>query len=489
MNSVPFGFLASGEACRRLDAEVIDGLGVPGIALMELASRGVADVARRLAPDAASALVVCGSGNNGGDGWGAARWLHRRGLDVRVLPLGAPRPGSDADRMRTAALNAGVRVVDGPGQRASIVLDAVFGTGLTRPIEGPTADVLRDLPSFGDRVVAVDLPSGLCADTGRVLGVCPRADLTVTFGRLKPAFFTPGGQLAGRVELVDIGVHASDHACGEVPEPAWIARSWPDRSPGAYKNALGHLAIVAGSERMAGAAVLCALGALRSGVGLVTLFTTADAVPRLGSLPPTVMLRVGPVVDALHEAAGYQAVAVGPGLGGGRPLEPAVRNGLDELWRGRTPVVFDADALLPFDGHAGANVVRTPHPGEAGRLLGRTAADVEQDRFGAARDLARQGGVALLKGRHTLIAQGERLSVNVTGGPALATAGSGDVLTGVIGGLLARGLSAFDAARVGACVHGRAGELAGRGGRDGQTAEDINHHIPDALIDLRGAGA
>ncbi|MEZ4319124.1 MAG: NAD(P)H-hydrate dehydratase [Myxococcota bacterium] len=474
--------ISTAAQCRALDADVIDGLGVPGVALMEVASRGVALALLERWPDAheRGVLVVTGAGNNGGDGFGCARWLHTAGVPVRIWAL-SDRLAGDAAVMRDAVVKQGVPFVDGPGGEG-IVVDAVFGTGLAREVSGAYATALERLASLAVPVVAVDLPSGLHADTGAVLGMVLPADLTVTFGRLKQAFFTPGARHCGQVQRVDIGVHRTRHASAHLTERTDL--TWPDRDVHAFKNRLGHLAVVAGSEAMAGAAVLSCLGAVRSGVGLVTLLTVPEALPRLTGLPASVMVRTGTLVESLERARDYDAIAVGPGVGGGHPLGPHDVAALAALWAADRPVVFDADALVAHDGPAGPAVVVTPHPGEAGRLLGRSAGAVESDRFGAARDLARSGATVLLKGRHTLIAHGDGVFVNPTGAPTLATAGSGDVLTGLLGGLLARGVAPIDATRLAAWVHGRAGERLHEQRAEGWIADDIAGALPGAIAEL-----
>lgn len=477
--SVP---VSTAEQCRALDAGVIDGLGVPGIALMEVASRGVARALLHEWPDAAErgVLVVAGGGNNGGDGYGCARWLTNAGVPVRIWAL-TDASGGDAGIMRAAALKAGIPLVDGPGGEG-IVVDAVFGTGLARDVGGRYADALARLAALDAKVVAVDLPSGLHADTGRVLGTVLPADLTVTFGRLKQAFFTPGAETCGRVELVDIGVHASDHASAHLTTADDLA--WPERPERSFKTRLGHLAVVAGSEAMAGAAVLACLGAVRSGVGLVTLLTVPESLPRLAGLPASVMLRTGTLAESLERAQGYDAVAVGPGIGGGKPLPDEAHAILRELWESDMPAVFDADALGPWPRASGPNVVCTPHPGEAARMLGIATGEVQADRFGAARRLAGLASTALLKGRHTLVAHERDVFVNPTGSPVLATAGSGDVLTGLLGGLLARGVAPVEAARLAAWVHGRTGEILGEARAEGWIADEIADALPEAIAEL-----
>jgi len=473
--------ISTAAQCRALDAAVIDGLGVPGIALMELASHGVARVVLQQLGDATErVLVVCGAGNNGGDGYAVARWLALDGVDVSIWALDSPRT-ADALTMRSAAQRLGLRFVDAPGQ-PTLIVDAIFGTGLAREITGRYAQAIEALQKLDAKVVAVDLPSGVHADTGAVLGVALPAQLTVSFGRLKQAFFSPGASLCGDVQLVDIGTHRSDHSSARLAERASLA--WPTRPRDAHKNRLGHLAVVAGSEAMAGAAVLACMGAVRSGVGLVTLLSSPRSLPRLGALPPGVMLRTGTLLECLERSKGFDAVAVGPGIGGGAGLSAAVLEALERLWASATPAVFDADALQSMGQRAHTSTVFTPHPGEAGRLLGSSAQAVQSDRFSAARSLAQLGGVALLKGRHTLVCEGGDTTVNPTGSPTLATAGSGDVLTGLIGGLLARGLAPADAARTGAWVHGRAGQILEAERLEGWSAVDIAEALPLAMAEL-----
>ncbi len=479
-----------GDEVRHAEAELIDRLGLPGIALMELAARGVADAVRDHHLDEARAgvLVVTGAGNNGGDGWAVARWLHAWGLPVTVWPVSEPRPGSDAATMAGVTRRLGVREVDhieAPG----LIVDAVFGIGLDRPVEGRYRDVLTRLDAHAAPVVAVDIPSGLCADRGVVLGCAIRAARTVTFGVPKRGFYGPEGpSRVGAVQVVDLGLQVADVEA-EVPERAALARSWPLREAGAHKGSSGHLLVVAGSRPMAGAAELVCRGALRAGAGLVTLCSPRGALARLGNLPAEVMWLEGGPADVLQELddLGGQgtAVAAGPGLGGGQPLPESLARGLAALWTDDArPVVYDADALpCTSERPAGARVL-TPHPGEAARLLGTDVPAVQGDRFAAASALQTRGTV-VLKGPHSLVAsRAHPLSINPSGAAVLATAGSGDVLTGVVGALLARGATARDAARCGAYVHGLAGEILRARRSDGWTASDIAAALPEAIARL-----
>jgi len=476
---------------REMDRRVIEDLGVPGVALMEVAAREVAVAIRERHADEArrGVVVACGAGNNGGDGYAVARWLHGWGFPVSVWALTHDLRG-DAATMREACRRVGVPFVDGLGA-AGLIVDAVFGTGLSREVTGAWHDAIGAIVAHPAPVVAVDLPSGLHADTGAVLGIAVRATTTVTFGRLKPGLLAePGADLAGHVVVADIGLEvAGGDAVAGVPDVADLAPLWPRRAAGDHKTRAGHLLVVAGSVPMAGAAVLACRGALAAGVGLCTLVAARATLPRLAALPPEVMVlisgeeRLEPLSGALSR---FTALAAGPGLGGGGALDPALGRWLAHVWEStRLPVVFDADALpSALGGAPGARVI-TPHPGEAARRLGVSAADVQADRFGAAARLATDGVTALLKGRHTLVAtEGQPIAVNPTNAAVLATGGSGDVLTGVIGALLARGVSARDAARLGAWVHGRAGERLAARRPEGWTADDIAGAVPDAVGDL-----
>ena len=477
--------VASTAQSRELDRRVIEDLGLPGIALMEIASRGVAEAVRTHHRGAAEngILVVCGGGNNGGDGYGAARWLHAWGFDVRLLPITESSSG-DAAVMRSVCEKMAIPFVAHCGE-VGLIVDAVFGTGLSREVVGRPAERLAEMAAHPAEVVAVDIPSGLCGDTGAVLGVCAPAVRTVTLGRLKAGHLgEPGVDLCGEIEIVDIGLQASDPdglAIAEVPEACDLR--WPRRSPGGHKKSSGHLVVVAGSHAMSGAAVLTCRGALAAGAGLVTLVAPRGA--RLDALPPEVMVIDGGPGDVLSgldlDLGPYTAVAAGPGLGGGEPLDADLHVGLAQIWASELPVVFDADALVAADAHTDTPRVITPHPGEAARLLGVSVRAVQADRWSAAAALA-QGRTAVLKGRHSLVASPDRLtSVNPTGGPVLATAGSGDVLCGVVGALLARGESAHDAARLATWVHGGAGDLLAETRLHGWTAGDIATAIPRAI--------
>ncbi len=475
---------------RELDRRMIADLGLPGAALMEVAARAVAESIHRHHATAKKkgVIVVCGGGNNGGDGWAVARWLQGWGWPVAVIEAHPPAVGSDAAIHRGVALRAGVTLLS-EWKSAGLVVDAVFGTGLSRAIEGRAAELLRRVGAQRAPVVAVDLPSGLDADTGVAQDLCPRATRTVTMGRAKLGMWLRDGpEHCGEVEVVDLGYDAVPEAgtlaTAEMPDAADL--EWPRRKRTDHKRKSGHLLVVAGSAAMAGAAVLACKGALAAGAGLVTLYAPRGARGRFGSLPPEVMLLEGGSRDRLErlptDLRPFDAIAAGPGVGAREPLPEKLASDLTALWQSdRRAAVFDADALPCTGPSRNAQRVLTPHAGEAGRLLGIDASTVEADRVGWARHLAARGTV-VLKGPFSLVAsEGKRVSINPTGGPVLASGGTGDVLTGIVGALLARGVPARDAARLATFVQGVAADRLAARRPEGWRATDIAKEIPAAV--------
>lgn len=501
------------EADRRTIAEAR----VPGMVLMENAARSVVDFVRERWSGARKIEVVCGGGNNGGDGLAVARILHSSGWCVRALLLVPPEKLSgDAAHQLEIARNFGtdVEVVTSKKQLVSIrgathLIDAILGTGFSRPPAGLVRDAILAIRQAGERdgaaVLAIDIPSGLDGSTGRLPGLHVRADLTVTFGAAKWAHVLSDASLAcGEVVVADIGIpdRVFEENSSSVEEP--IAEIYDQerflltiarRPRGAHKGVFGHLLLVAGGRGQAGAAVLAARGALRSGVGLLTLAVPEglaavfhESVPEamLVSLPQgrDGRLALGCVPLLLHAAKGKSAVAAGPGLGTGEGCVAAV----EALSKFAGPAVFDADALnlLAVRGprklrnSAGPRIL-TPHPGEAARLLGRSGSkEIQDDRPRSALRLAKQwNAVAILKGDGSLIAAPEGdLVWNPTGNPGMSRGGSGDVLCGVAGSFLARGIEPFEAACAAAFLHGAAGDLAAeQRGEEGMTSGDL----PDAI--------
>ena len=451
------------ETVRAAEQVLLDAL--PDGALMQRAATGLAGICAGLLPRVYGAHVVLlvGSGNNGGDALFAGALLAARGarVDAVLLSANVHEGGLAAFRRN------GGRVVDATPRRADLVVDGILGIGGRGGLRPEAAAVVKDLPEAW--VVAVDLPSGVDASTGEVDGVAVRADVTVSFGTLKPGLLVdPGAEHAGVVELVDIGLDLPAAAV-EVLQAEDVEALLPRAARESDKYRRGVVGVAAGSEQYTGAAVLCTGGAVRGGAGMVRYVGAEAPAALVRAAWPEVVVGSGRV----------QAWTVGSGGGGDAAdrLADAVGDGV--------PVVVDADAITAVaerDRPAGAPLLLTPHAGELARLVGADRADVEARRLHHARAAARDlDAVVLLKGSTTVVARPDgRARVNPTGTPSLATAGSGDVLAGLCGALLAGGLDPFDAGSVGAWVHGLAGRLAGEGGRP-VSATDVLAALPDAV--------
>jgi hydroxyethylthiazole kinase-like uncharacterized protein yjeF len=490
-------------------------LGVPAATLMERAGRAVAQAAVDLLGGAYGrrAVVVVGKGNNGGDGLVAARYLDAWGMRVAVVTIEVPEDLREPAAANLARLRHETAVRIKPADvlprelaRADVAVDAIFGTGFRGMPEDEWAAAIAELNASPMPVVAVDIPSGVNGTTGAVDGDAVAAELTVTFGAAKTgAVLLPGAEYAGAVRVADIGFPA-DLVRTDLflTEPADVAAVLPSRDVDTHKRASGVLVIVAGSRDMTGAPRLIAHAAGRVGAGLVIVAVPAAVLPTVQSgltetvftgLPGTAdgTVAASAVDQVLERLADADALAIGPGLTTNAETAGAIRA---LVARSPVPVVLDADGLNAFTGDAAAlarreaDAVLTPHVGEFGRLTGVKPRDLEADRVGHVRALAREAqAVALLKGSRTLIAEpGGAARVNLTGSPVLATAGSGDVLTGVIGGLLARGVPAFEAAAAGAYLHGLAGTLAGRALGEGTLAGDVAAHLPEAVARVEAGG-
>ncbi len=444
---------------RELDRRWMTDVGVPAAVLVEHAGHGVADAVRARFPAARRVRVLCGPGNNGADGYALARHLHIAGLAVGVEPLAPPR-SPEAQVHATVARHLGlVHPIDDP----DLVIDAVFGTGQRAPLNLDASFVAR---ASGAALVAVDVPTGIDADTGQRVGAFPEPDFAVTLGRWKPWCFI----LPTPCVLIDLGL---DGVATEPPEAVVVERvaSRPIRVD-ADKWARGHVGLVAGTAALAGAAILAALGALRGGAGLVTLFVPDDAWPRLGQLPPEVMVQGQEALDG-PAGARCDALVVGPGLG--RAHDELVRR----IWKTDVrPCVFDADGLRAVVRAGPSDHVRivTPHSGEAGALLGEDWTAILADRLAAAERL-RAWGVPVLKGACPIVAS-RPLQILRGFVPQLGTGGSGDVLAGALGAGLARAVregvvdtaAAERVALEGVWRHLRAAESAGP---PGVTASEI----------------
>jgi NAD(P)H-hydrate epimerase len=514
--------LVTAEQMQAIDRNAIEALGIPGAVLMENAGRAAAREIqaefRALFPG--SVLVLAGAGNNGGDGYVIARILGDAGWRVRTLILAEPgRICGDAALMLQILqrLNAEVRFVSAVTQLGEeftaaapvLIVDALLGTGLSAEVSGLYREAIDLINRDPSRVVAVDIPSGVQGSDGRVMGLAVRADLTLSFdsGKIGQAS-RPGADFVGELRVLDIGIPRSNRptatiSCDLLDSPA-AKELLPARANTGHKGSFGHLGVVAGSAGMTGAAALCSEAGLRSGAGLVTLTSPGGLHDILAVKLTEVMTRVlsaqrnwlvpENVAEILTLSADWQALVVGPGLGRSPETVQAVR----QLVAGsRSPLILDADGLNAFAGAAelltarkSPTLVLTPHPGEFSRLIGSSVAEIEADRFRLARQFAMKYKlVLLLKGARTLIADpGGRVRINSSGNPGLATGGSGDVLSGLIGGLLAQGLTAFAAASLGAWLHGAAADLlATELGCAGLLAGDLLKVIPVARFQLEGA--
>jgi hydroxyethylthiazole kinase-like uncharacterized protein yjeF len=498
---------------RALDARAIRELGIPGPRLMDHAGTGAAAlIARWLAPiRGKTVIVVCGKGNNGGDGFVVARRLKARGAAVRVLLVGrrAEVRGDAADAL--GRWRGRVEEVQEPSGfaralgGADVIVDALLGTGVSGAARGPVAaaiEAINRAGAGGVPVVALDLPSGLDSDRGALLGPTVKAWRTVTFAGLKRSLLlAPAAAQAGVVDIADIGVSAEETRRGITTwrlEATDVRGSFPPRDRDAHKGRYGHLLVVAGSLGKTGAAVLAGRAALRSGVGLCTIAAPASQQPVVAAQAPEYMTEALPETvarslslkarDRIAELAGrMDAVALGPGLSLDPEAQELARGLIRELPR---PMVVDADALSALAGHldllrhaAGPRAL-TPHPGEMARMLGTTIEAVQADRIEVTRTFAREHGVAIaLKGAGTVIAGPDgHVAINPTGNPGMAKGGSGDVLTGIVGALLAREIDPAGALQAGCYVHGLAADVAGRDrGEYAMLASDIIESLPAAL--------
>ncbi|HEX8704553.1 MAG TPA: NAD(P)H-hydrate dehydratase [Myxococcaceae bacterium] len=476
--------------------------GMPSALLMENAGRALADVARGLAGPHGRFTVVCGPGNNGGDGLVAARFLREGGAQVAVVLVGDVGKQTPEARRNLQALEAyavsaqALDSVPEPGA-GDVVVDALFGTGLSRAPEGPFADAIRQIDRWrkaGAKVVAADVPSGLQSDTGEAFEPCVQADVTVSFGLLKRAqVLEPGASYCGEVRRVDIGLAgaAARTLTGPVlrlVEETDVLKAFPARRADTHKGTYGHVLVIAGSRGKSGAAALVARAALRAGAGLCSVATRAEVLDAVLAHAPEVMgipleaqgpLGMADLAPLLEAAEGKDALVIGPGIPRGSETGKLIG---ELLARGEAPVVLDADALnavatdLSVLRRSKRPVVLTPHPGEMSRLIGRSTKEVQAHRLESARNLAIAHEVTVvLKGARTLIASsGGELYVNPTGNPGMATAGSGDVLSGICGAFLAQGLSMPVAIWASVYVHGLAGDLAAEErGQVGLIASDI----------------
>jgi hydroxyethylthiazole kinase-like uncharacterized protein yjeF len=501
---------------REIDRVTIEEVGIPGLDLMEAAGQGVVKAIEGTLIDIGRSRVTifCGKGNNGGDGFVVARLLTEKEADVEIYLLGERnevRGDAKVNLDRALAMGLEVREVFSSDEiaqplHADIIVDAIFGTGIQGPVRGFPAEVIDLINRSESTVVAVDTPSGLNTDTGAVEGPCVRADVTATMGLPKVGLLLfPGKTYVGNLEVVDIGVPAevieSAGITIECVERQDIARCIPRRAPNAHKGDCGRVAVVAGSVGMTGAAALTCQAALRAGAGMTILgipkslndvmevkLTETMTKPLSETKERTLSLAAQGEIEQLLEWA--DVLAIGPGLSVNKETQELVRNIIRSV---RMPTVIDADGLNALAGHVDcltdskAELILTPHAGELSRLTNQPIDTIEAHRIEAARQAARGlGTVLVLKGAPTVTSDAAGyVYINSTGNAGMATAGCGDVLTGVIAGMLAQGLRGTEAAITGVFLHGFAGDLATEHlGEWGSIAGDIAAEIPRAILEV-----
>ena len=477
------------EQVRELDRLAIEVHGIDGYELMNRAGLRVFQTLRGRWPEARALTICCGGGNNGGDGYVVARLAREAGLNIHLIALKSPDElGGDAARAARDWRDGGGKVESlGERFRGDVIVDAMLGTGLDRPVEGDYARLIEHVNDAGRPVIAVDVPSGLSADSGMPTGPCVRADATVSFIGNKRGLFTgQAGRWCGDRVFDDLKVPGEIYeivSADAILLAADDLRKWlPPRLPDSHKGALGHVLVIGGDHGMAGAPILAGRAALRAGSGLVSLATRADHAYTAIAVQPELMAHGVEDLQALeHLMARADVIALGPGLGQSQWSELLWKQAL----AAKQPLVLDADGLNLLTGQSvnRDHLVITPHPGEAARLLDCSAAEVQSDRFAAVRELARRyAATVVLKGHGSLIADRDgQVCVCRHGNPAMASAGMGDALTGLIASFLGQGLSDFDAACCGVLAHALAGDVAARGRRQilaSDLIESLNKVLP-----------
>lgn len=515
--------VVTSEQMREIDRNAAS-IGVTTEILMENAGRAVAEEARKLVGSVIGkhVLVLVGPGNNGGDGLVAGRYLEDWGAEVTIY-LCSQRPADDKNLALAKGRGIPVIQIDQDESFGSldellvsseIVIDAVFGTGRSRAIGGVFKEMFSRLITARQKnpqllVVAVDVPSGLDADTGAVDPACPFADITVTLGYPKPGLFNfPGAERAGRIVIADIGIppHLAEHVTTELITEGWARSVLPKRPLDANKGSFGKVLVVAGSINYIGAAYLACMGAARVGAGLVTLSTASSLQPILAAKMTEVTYAPLPEAEAgviAAEAASvlkqwlpsYDVLLMGCGLGQRSQVLEFIQSTLFDLSKSSSPaLVLDADALNTLAQIPGwwqklnQGAILTPHPGEMARLAGLSVEEVQRRRLEVARKAAMEWQkVVVLKGAFTVVASSDgRAKISRFANPGLASAGTGDVLTGVIAGLVAQGLTPFDAASCGVYLHGKAGEIVRQEmGDAGMLASDLLPILPKVITELK----
>lgn len=509
--------IATAEIMRNLDRRAIEEYGLPGLVLMENAARGTVQAMVRVFPNlpAKRVGIFAGRGNNGGDALAVARYLINRGVTCQVYLLATRDQvkGDAATNLRIFEKMHG-NVLEVPGSaefrrsqaemaQNDLLVDGILGTGLNSPVQGFFHEVIGYINSLRRPVIAIDIPSGLDADSGQALGICIRASLTVTFGLVKRGLVVhPGVQYCGKLVLVDISLPRAAIEEARIQDHLIEGDDWAKflapRKPDAHKGDFGHLLVLAGSPGKTGAATMVCQAALRVGTGLVTLGIPRSLNPILEAKITEAMTEPLPETDEqtlalkaekpiVELSSRMKALAIGPGLSLHDETAQLVRKILGSI---HLPTVIDADGLSALAGQIDSlppnrpDLILTPHPGEMARLLRTPAAEIQRDRILAARKFTRTHGVILiLKGARSIVASPEgEVFINPTGNPGMASGGMGDVLTGMVGGFLAQGFPPLEAAKLGVYLHGLVGDfVAHQRGPRGLVATDVIEQTPPVL--------
>lgn len=494
-------YLPNGAQMKEADRYTIQELFTPSLTLMERAAAACADWIKKTGQDTAHICVVCGSGNNGGDGFAIARIFAEEGRRVTAVMAGNPEHLTEeaAYQKKLFEETDGILCDDFPEDEYSIIIDALFGVGLSREVTGKYSEMILRMNASSGYKVAVDIPSGVSSDTGKVLGNAFRADATVTFQARKAGLlFEPGKSCAGKVITADIGI--SEHTFKEdfkvacMPEQCDYRKLLPERKPDSNKGTYGKVLMIAGSKGMSGAAYLNALGAYRAGAGLVKIYTAEEnRVILQGQLPEAVITtyELFDERELLKLLNWADTVCIGSGLGMSEKSRKILRTVIENT---EVPCVIDADGLnLIAENKKYKNVLRerkvilTPHMKEFSRLTGKSVEEIQNNRSDILRTYTKETGVTcILKDARTLVLSGnKRICVNPSGCAAMAKAGSGDVLAGIVTGFLAQGVKEEDAAVLGAYLHGRAGEYAARvRGRYSILAREIADNLGGVIGEL-----
>lgn len=491
--------LYSAEQVRELDRLAIEAHAIPGYSLMQRAAKFSYQVLKEKWPTVNSIAVICGAGNNAGDGYVLAKLASEDGKQVVVVNMfGAEKLNGDAEKAYADLLTTNIRPIGFSNfdiSEVDVVVDALFGTGLDRDVEGECHDLIEHINDTVCPVLSIDIPSGLNANTGSIMNIAIRADITATFIGLKQGMFTNDGpSVSGDIQFDDLAVpkevyremqQAKGRHTANRLELNMLNDVLEPRSRNSHKGHFGHVLVVGGDAGYLGAARMAAEAAGRVGAGLISVATRATHASLLSNVRPEIMSHaVESLDDLLPLMKRATVIAIGPGLGQSEWAKALFARVLES----KLPLVIDADALnlLTEEARASKNWVLTPHPGEAARLLQTDSKTIQADRFSCATKLHHKyPGPVVLKGCGTVIADSEgRLSVCNAGNPGMSSGGMGDVLTGVIAGLIAQGIDINQAAKLGVCVHATAADRAASSGERGLLAMDLMPHLRN-LVNLK----